>query len=71
MTRSVTLLSAYSLCDGLLVVGGRVDDLVTLLPEDVQHAVVPQEVAYQWRHNKGRTKVITGREGRLRFLLFK
>jgi len=42
MTRSVV--SAHSLRDGLVVVRGLVDDLVALLPQDVQHAVVPQEV---------------------------
>lgn len=39
-----------SLCDGLLVVGRHVDDLVALLPQDVQHAAVPQEVT--WRRKQ-------------------
>lgn len=39
--------SAYSLFDWLLVIGGHVDDLVAFLPQDVQHTVVPQEVTWQ------------------------
>lgn len=35
---------SYSLCDWFLVIRGHVDDLVAFLSEDVQHAVVPQEV---------------------------
>lgn len=38
------LLSWFALCDWLLVFRGHVDDLVALLPQDVQHTVVPQEV---------------------------
>lgn len=34
----------FTLCDRLLVIRGSVDDLVALLPEDVQHTAVPQEV---------------------------
>lgn len=46
-------ITAYSLCDRLSVVGGDVDDLVALLPEDLQHTVVPKEVTcrtYTHRH---------------------
>lgn len=39
------LLSAYSLCGWLLMIRGHVDNLIALLPQDVQHAVVPQKVA--------------------------
>lgn len=44
VVRSIT---AYSLCHRLSVVGGDVDDLVALLPQDLQHTVVPKEVTYR------------------------
>lgn len=40
----ICYIAAYSLCDWLLLIRGDVDDLVALLPQDVQHTVVPQEV---------------------------
>lgn len=56
ITSVVCSITAYSLCDRLSVVGGDVDDLVALLSQDLQHAVVPEEVTCR-THRKAVKKV--------------